>query len=196
MDKTKGEGGGGGGRWVWLGWGENADNCNWITIKIIFFKWYDFIVKNLRTQYKKSKVNKTSPQFSVSLNSHISHFNINLFLVVSPHEKITHSHVIIKHSGLGTNDWSGQVLTRSCAQWVWVSYVLLHGFLRRPCPSPIPHLISVPPSDYDRQYPPNKFQSGVHYYSMPGTLPDILWSGGLHIIFLNYYLALTTASVE
>ena len=37
MDKIKGEGGGGGGRWVWLGWGggwgENADNCNWTTIK-------------------------------------------------------------------------------------------------------------------------------------------------------------------
>ena len=40
MDKIKGEGGGGGGRWVWLGWsggvegwGENADNCNRITIK-------------------------------------------------------------------------------------------------------------------------------------------------------------------
>ena len=37
MDKIKGEGGGGGGRWVPLGvegWGENADNYNWITIKI------------------------------------------------------------------------------------------------------------------------------------------------------------------
>ena len=38
MDKIKGEGGGGGGRCVWLGrvegQGENADNCNWITIKI------------------------------------------------------------------------------------------------------------------------------------------------------------------
>ena len=34
MDKIKGEGGGGGGRWVRLGWGENADNCNCITIKL------------------------------------------------------------------------------------------------------------------------------------------------------------------
>ena len=38
MDKIKGEGGGGGERWVQLGWvegwGENADNCNCITIKI------------------------------------------------------------------------------------------------------------------------------------------------------------------
>ena len=37
MDKIKGEGVGGGGKWVWLGgvegWGENADNYNWITIK-------------------------------------------------------------------------------------------------------------------------------------------------------------------
>ena len=36
MDKNKGEGGSMGGRWVWmgwLGWGENADNCNWTTIK-------------------------------------------------------------------------------------------------------------------------------------------------------------------
>ena len=37
MDKTKGEGRSRGGRWVWLGcverWGENADNCNWTTIK-------------------------------------------------------------------------------------------------------------------------------------------------------------------
>ena len=37
MDKTKGSGIKGG-RWVWLGgggewWGENADNCTWITIK-------------------------------------------------------------------------------------------------------------------------------------------------------------------
>ena len=39
MDKIKGEGGGGRGRWVWMGgvegWGENTDNCNRITIKIL-----------------------------------------------------------------------------------------------------------------------------------------------------------------
>ena len=39
MDKIKGEGGGGDGggfRWGGVeGWGENADNCNWITIKIL-----------------------------------------------------------------------------------------------------------------------------------------------------------------
>ena len=42
MDKIKGESGGGGGRWVRMGWGgvegwgENADNCNCITIKFFF----------------------------------------------------------------------------------------------------------------------------------------------------------------
>ena len=38
-DKIKGEGSGGGGRWDWLGgverWGENANNCNWITITFL-----------------------------------------------------------------------------------------------------------------------------------------------------------------
>ena len=37
MDKTKGVGGSRGGRYVWLGgvegWGENADNSNYTTIK-------------------------------------------------------------------------------------------------------------------------------------------------------------------
>ena len=36
MDKTQGEGGSKGGRWVWAGgewYGENAENCNWSTIK-------------------------------------------------------------------------------------------------------------------------------------------------------------------
>ena len=45
MDKTKGKGGGGFGWGGVEGWGENADNCNWITIK------------NLKKDLKKQFVN-------------------------------------------------------------------------------------------------------------------------------------------
>lgn len=48
-----------------------------------------FIVESLKTKYKKSKENKNSPSFSVPENIHISHFNVNLFVLVSPCEKIT-----------------------------------------------------------------------------------------------------------
>lgn len=109
-----------------------------------------FIVESLKTKYKKSKENKNSPSFSVPENIHISHFNVNLFVLVSPCEKDHTLHIIIKCSRLGSNDCSDQSPSRCCAQWEFVfACILLQSILRRPWPTPILHLISLPPNDYD-----------------------------------------------